>query len=235
MSLWNQNNASTTVNFVQSLLANGGEVYGVVLNDKTSLQALGEDLAKPPYKNEPQAPAMYIKPRNTLIGSGSTVNLPSGEKSVEVGATLGVVIKQSASRLTLQTAQHSIGGYVAVADLSLPHDSYYRPAIREKCFDGSCPIGEPISIEAVTDLNRLDITTFVNDTPVAKRNLADLHRSIPQLLMDVSEFPTLKPGDILLTGVTFQAARAQNGDTVRVEVDQVGDVEFSLNSTFLGE
>ena len=234
MSLWNQNSNSGVVGFVQSTLAGGGEIFGVVLNDQISLDALDDQFDKPPYKARPSAPAMYIKPRNTIVGSGAAITLPLGENSVEVGAVLGIVIGKAASRLNEETAVESIAGYVVVADLSLPHDSYYRPAIREKCFDGACPLGELVAADSITDPAGLDIKTFVNNELVATRKLSELHRSIPQLLCAVSEFMTLKPGDILLSGVPFQAPQAKIGDSVRVEVARIGNLEFTLGQSSQG-
>ncbi len=167
MSLWIQNKSEKEGSFVQRLLACGGEIYGVILNDQASLDQLGDQLKEPPYKGLPKAPAMYIKPRNTIVGSGAEIELPKGETSVEVGAVLGVVVGKAASRVTLTEAADHIAGYVTVADLSLPHDSYYRPAIREKCFDGACPVGEPVAAEGITDVTALEIETVVNGKTVA--------------------------------------------------------------------
>ncbi len=230
MSLWNQSRVQNNNGFVQNLLACGGEIYGVVLNDKTSLGKLGEELSEAPYKAKPKAPAMYIKPRNTIAENGADITLPTGENNVEIGAVLGLVIGKSASRVTEQTAMDHIAGFVAVADLSLPHDSYYRPAIYEKCFDGACPIGEAVTADTIADVHKLEITTTINGQQVAHRDLSDLHRSIPQLISDVSKFMTLDSGDILLTGVMYQAPQAKPGDTVQVKIDQVGTVEFSISS-----
>lgn len=231
MSLWIQNLVPEDGGFVQSLQANRGEVYGVVLNDNTSLKQLGDALTQTPYKALPQAPAMYIKPRNTIVNSGAVVDLPAEGTAVEVGAVLGVVIAKAASRITEVTAADYIAGYVAVADLSLPHDSYYRPAVREKCFDGACPMGELVVASHVVNVAELEIKTFVNDALVATRSLSDLKRSIAQLLCDVSEFMTLKPGDVLLTGVAYQAPQAALGDKVRVVIDQVGEIAFSVGES----
>ncbi len=230
MSLWNELKASSTNGFVQRLLATGGEVYGVILNDQVSLGQLGDQLKEPPYKGLPQAPAMYIKPRNTIVGSDATIELPEGERSIEVGAVLGIVVGKAASRVPLADATDHIAGYVPVADLSLPHDSYYRPAIREKCFDGACPVGEPVAVTKISDVAKLEIETIINGEKVASRTLFDLHRSIPELICDVTEFMTLKPGDILLSGVTYQAPQAKSGDVVRVHISKVGTVEFTVKS-----
>lgn len=206
-----------------------GTVYGVVLNDRASLAKLGAALDEVPYKGAPRAPAMYIKPANTLVGEGAVVRLPAGETAVEIGATVGIVIGTPAARLTFDTALATVAGYLLVADLSLPHASYYRPAIREKCFDGACPMAATVvPADVVGELAALVLTTFVDGKPMGERSLAGLVRNVPKLLADVTEFMTLSVGDMLLVGVEYQAPQAPVGSRVRVEAGMLGALEFSI-------
>ena len=52
-------------------------LYGVLLNYRGALAALGEAVNKPPYKAPPKAPVLYIKPANTWIGDGAPIPVPS--------------------------------------------------------------------------------------------------------------------------------------------------------------
>ncbi len=201
-----------------------GTVYGVVLNDHVSMKKIGT-LDDAPYKGAPKAPAMYIKPANTRALCGATIRLPVGATTVEVGATLGLVIGHASARLTPSNALAAVGGVVLAADLSLPHSSYYRPAIREKCFDGSLPIG---SVKPLLDLSALQLTTEIDGKIVEQRSLADLIRDPVQLLVDVTEFMTLAQGDVLLVGVSYQAPQAGAGSQVRISADGLGHLEFSI-------
>lgn len=203
-----------------------GTVYGVVLNDHASLRKIGgETLEAAPYKGAPKAPAMYIKPANTRVACGSVVSLPTGATNLEVGATIGLVIGRAAARLKRDNALAAVAGIVLAADLSLPHASYYRPAIREKCFDGALPIG---SVQPLVDLADLQLRTEFNGLLVDQRSLADLVRDPAQLLVDVSEFMTLAQGDVLLVGVSYQAPLAAAGSRVRISAEGVGSLQFSI-------
>lgn len=206
-----------------------GTVYGVILNDRGSLERLGAALSEAPYKATPKAPVMYIKPANTLVESGTAVALPQGAASVEVGATIGVVFGREASRVEPGHAADVIEGYAVVADLSLPHESYYRPAVREKCFDGACPVGARIvPANEVAALDGVTLRTFVDGKLAQSRSLKALVRDVPALIAEISAFMTLRRGDMLLVGVVYQAAQACIGAQVRVEADQIGSVEFSI-------
>jgi 5-oxopent-3-ene-1,2,5-tricarboxylate decarboxylase / 2-hydroxyhepta-2,4-diene-1,7-dioate isomerase len=201
-----------------------GTVYGVILNDSVSLQRIGS-LDEAPYKGAPKAPVLYLKPANTRVACGAQVSLPAGADSVEVAATVGLVIGTAAGRLTPANALQAVAGLVLAADLSLPHASYYRPAIREKCFDGSLPIS---SVKPLADLAGLTLTTEIDGQVVDSCSLNDLIRSPAQLLADVSEWMTLSQGDVLLVGVRYLAPQAKAGSTVRISADGLGSLNFTI-------
>lgn len=201
-----------------------GTVYGVILNDTVSVQKIGS-LDEAPYKGAPKAPVLYIKPANTRVGCGSTVVLPAGAQSVEVAATVGLVMGRAAGRLNAGEALDAVAGVVLAADLSLPHASYYRPAIREKCFDGSLPIS---SVKPLADLAGLTLVTEIDGQVVDTRALNDLIRSPAKLLADVSEWMTLSQGDVLLVGVRYMAPQAKAGSSVRISAEGLGSLNFTI-------
>lgn len=205
-----------------------GTVYGVILNDAASLQSLGDALEAAPYKGAPKAPVLYIKPANTHAANGATVSLPAGAESVEVGATLGLVMARSVSHLSEVYAMDAVGGVMLVADLSLPHTSYYRPAIREKCFDGACPMGAVESAASLANLADCVLTTEIDGQQVDRRSLADLLRQPARLLADVTDFMSLSRGDVLLLGVRYMAPQAKVGSRVRISAPGLQPLEFSI-------
>lgn len=199
-------------------------IYGVILNDAASLQKIGS-LDEAPYKGAPQAPVLYIKPANTRVAGGVAVKLPDGASSVEVAATVGLVMGRAAARLNPINALEVVGGVVLAGDLSLPHASYYRPAIREKCFDGSLPMSE---IQPLVDLAKLVLRTEIDGKLVEERSLADLIRDPARLLSDVTEFMTLNQGDVLLVGVSYMAPQAKAGSQVKISADGLGSLHFTI-------
>lgn len=201
-----------------------GTVYGVILNDAASLQKIGS-LDDAPYKGAPKAPVLYIKPANTRVACGAAVRLPDGATSVELGATVGLVMGRAAARLSRDNALDAVCGLVLAADLSLPHTSYYRPAIREKCFDGALPLSV---IKLLTDVTALTLVTEIDGEVVDRRSLADLVRGPAQLLADVSEFMTLRQGDVLLVGVRYMAPQAKAGSQVKISAEGLGSLAFSI-------
>lgn len=207
-----------------------GTVYGVLLNHRSALAALGGAVREPPYNAAPVAPVLYIKPRNTLALPGSVVNIPPGTPELEVGACLGLVIGRTACNVPARRALEHVAGYLIVADVSIPHSSYHRPSVRFKARDGYCPLGPAVTARAaVADPDALDIRAYVDGALVHTANTAELIRPAAQLLAEVSEFMTLAPGDVLALGAAAPAPRVRAGQTLRIEIDGLG----SLSNRFL--
>lgn len=205
-----------------------GTVYGTLLNHASARDALGEAVNAAPYKAPPQAPVLYVKPRNTLAGPGTAVQVPAECKSLEIGACLGLIIGRPACRLSLANALDHVGGYAIVSDISVPHASYYRPALRYKARDGFCPLGVFAPREAVADPDKLQIDTWIDDSRVASVSTTGNLCSVAQLLVDVTDFMTLLPGDILATGVAAPAPQARAGQSVRIEIASLGSLRHTL-------
>jgi 5-oxopent-3-ene-1,2,5-tricarboxylate decarboxylase/2-hydroxyhepta-2,4-diene-1,7-dioate isomerase len=206
-----------------------GTVYGVLLNYKGALAALGDAVHKPPYKAPPKAPVLYIKPANTRIGPGASIPVPGDVAALQMGAALGVVIGRTACRVSPESALDYVAGYVVVNDVSVPHENFYRPPIRFKCRDGFCPMGPGVVDRAhVTDPDALGVRVFVDGALRQENTTANLIRSTARLIADITEFMTLGAGDVLLTGVPENAPLARVGQRVAIEIEHVGRLENPL-------
>lgn len=206
-----------------------GTVVGTLLNSHTALRTLGDAMDAPPYLAPPQAPVLYIKPANTWTACGANVPLPANLQTVEIGATLGIVVGATACRLAPERALECVAGYTIVNDFCEPHASVFRPAIRERCRDGFCAIGPWVIARAeVAAPDALAIRTYVNGELRATHSTGDCVRAVARLIADVTEFMTLYAGDVLLAGIAAGAAQAGVGDRVRIEIDAVGALENLL-------
>jgi 5-oxopent-3-ene-1,2,5-tricarboxylate decarboxylase/2-hydroxyhepta-2,4-diene-1,7-dioate isomerase len=198
-----------------------GTVYGVLLNDRATVTRLAYAFTEAPYKAPPVAPVLYIKPRNTFAGDGAAVAIPAQPGEVRIDATVGAVIGRRATRVSAAQALDYLAGYRVVSDMTLPHENYYRPAVRQRCRDGFCPMSDTVAAPAF-ELATAILTVAVNGRQVHQRRFADLVRPLPQLLADVTEFMTLMPGDVLLVGPPEGAPAARPGDRVAIDVPGLG-------------
>lgn len=206
-----------------------GAVYGTLFNYKGALAALGETVYEAPYHGEPKAPVLYIKPRNTVIGYGMPIPLPADARELEIGAALGVVMGRTATRVSEEQALEFVAGYTIVNDVSIPHQSFYRPAIKQKARDGFCPVGPWIvEQDEVLDPDALGVRVWINGELRQENTTANLIRSVSRLIADVTDFMTLYAGDTLLVGVPEGAPVAKAGDHVRIGIDGIGSLENTI-------
>lgn len=206
-----------------------GAVYGVLLNDKGTLAALGDTVHAPPYRAPPNAPVLYVRPRNTRSAHRRPVVVPDGVDALAIGASLAIVIGRTACRVAAADAPDFVAGYTVASDFCIPHDSLYRPAVRFRCRDGFCALGPwAIARRHVPDPDALEIRVEVDGALRQRATTRDLVRPIARLVADVSAFMTLAPGDVLLTGVPADAPHARRGQRVAVTVAGVGTLENTL-------
>ena len=117
-----------------------GTIFAVALNHRSQLDAWREAFQQAPYKTPPKTAVWFIKPRNTVIGDGESIPYPQGE-TVQSGATVALIVGKTARKVAAEDAAAYIAGYALANDVSLPEESFYRPAIKAKCRDGFCPLG----------------------------------------------------------------------------------------------
>jgi 5-oxopent-3-ene-1,2,5-tricarboxylate decarboxylase/2-hydroxyhepta-2,4-diene-1,7-dioate isomerase len=204
-----------------------GAVYGALLNHRSALETLGAAANRPPYNQVPQAPVLFIKPRNTLAVSGDVVKIPAAAPELDVGASIGLVLGRTACKVSESHALDYVAGYLIVADVSVPHSNYHRPSIRFKARDGYCPLGPAVTARAaIPDPGALTIRTYLDDMLVQTATTADLIRPAARLLADVTEFMTLMPGDVLALGAAAPAPRVRSGQTVTIAVDGLGSINI---------
>lgn len=203
-----------------------GTIFGALLNYKGAYKKIEPLMNEAPYQNPPKAPVLYIKPKNTLISHGRSIPLPKNVEGLEMGAALGIVIGKTATKVKETNAKDVIAGYTIVNDVSIPHESLHRPAVKEKARDGFCPIGPwVVESESIENPNDLKISVSVNGEVKQENSTKNLIRSVENLIADVTDYMTLSKGDVLLVGVPENAPIAKANDLVTIEIENIGVIE----------
>jgi 5-oxopent-3-ene-1,2,5-tricarboxylate decarboxylase / 2-hydroxyhepta-2,4-diene-1,7-dioate isomerase len=200
-------------------------MYGVLLNFRGDLESFGERLHSPPYLAPPRAPILYVKPRNTFGSAESDIAMPTESAALQAAATLGIVFGRTATRVSPDEALSCIGGLVALAEVAVAHEEVFRPALRQRCRDGFTPLGPQIVDFDPARLAELRLRTHLNGTLQSESTLEELVRPIPVLISDISQFMSLRAGDVLSLGMPRRAPRARAGDVLVCEVPGVGRLE----------
>lgn len=203
--------------------ASMGTVYGTLLNFRGELQALGATVNEPPYKAPPKAPVLYIKPANTWSADGADIPVPAHVAEVEVGATVGVVMK----------GPGEVAGYLLMNDLSVPHASLFRPPVKFKCLDGFLGISRTLlEGDRAPDPSQFVIEVRINGEPKQIVKFDQLVRAPQRLLADVAEFMTLGAGDVLMLGCDVLKEggrpRARVGDRIELSAPGLGTLANTL-------
>src|SRR5688572_2683011 len=169
----------------------------------------------------PEEPLLFLKPSTAVIGPGDPIALLPISRRVDYEGELGVVIGRLARGVRAEEAYRYILGYtcandVTLRDLQKTDDQWARA----KGFDGSAPLGP--WIETDLDPNDAIVRTSLNGEIRQQASTAEMVFGVATLIEYITEFMTLLPGDVVLTGTPEGVGKLTDGDVVEVEVEGVG-------------
>jgi 2-keto-4-pentenoate hydratase/2-oxohepta-3-ene-1,7-dioic acid hydratase in catechol pathway len=165
----------------------------------------------------------FHKAATSVIGPGEPIELMADVGVVEPEAELAVVVGRAAKRLTLDNARTAVLGYtigndVTARDLQKSDELW----LSAKSQDTFTPVGPWI----VTGLDDADLPIGIvhNGSALATASTADLGWKVDEILVYLSSFMTLHPGDLVLTGFPAATAPLRPGDTVTCRVGGIGQL-----------
>jgi acylpyruvate hydrolase len=105
-----------------------------------------------------------------------------------------------------------------------------------KNFDKSSPLGPVIvTPDEVSPEDGLQVETLVNDRVEQSGNTSDLIFSVTKLVVYISQFLTLEPGDIIATGtpggvgfVKTPPRYLRDGDVMRTRIEGIGELRNTV-------
>ena len=173
-------------------------------------------------EGEPEEPLLFLKPNTCITRHMGDVVYPSISHRLDYEGELGVVIGKTCRYATEEDAYSYVFGYTCLNDITARDIQKGDPQwTRGKSFDTFCPIG-PWIVSDIKDPQNLHITTRLNGKTVQDSNTSCMTHSIPKLIAYISRCMTLLPGDIIATGTPEGIGSMQVGDTVEVELEQIG-------------
>ncbi|TDF93228.1 fumarylacetoacetate hydrolase family protein [Paenibacillus piri] len=172
----------------------------------------------------------FLKAPSSIIGPGDTVKLPFPERRTDHEAELAFVVGKKAKDVPAAKAHHYIFGYFALMDITVrgKEDRPWR-----KSFDTFTPIGPWIvTADEIGNPNELSFRLWVNQELRHNANTKDLIYDCYKFFEAASSVMTLEPGDIITTGTPDGVGPIDRGDTVRIQIDRIG--EFSVTVDYKG-
>jgi acylpyruvate hydrolase len=184
-------------------------------------------------KREPSDyPVLFTKFATTLAGPHDPIPLPPESEAIDYEGEIVVVIGERGRRIRPDKALEFVAGYSIANDVSM-RDYQYKTHqwLQGKAWDASTPVGpDLVTLDEAPD--PLTLRTFVNAEKVQEATTDLLIFDVATLVSVISEFATLEPGDLILTGTPGGVGYRRepqlllkDGDVVTVEVDQVGRIE----------
>lgn len=170
----------------------------------------------------PAEPLLFLKAPSSVIAHDETITLTPFSERVEHEGELAVVIGRRASWIDDdENPLDYVLGYTCLNDVTA-RDLQRKDVqfTRAKSFDTFCPVGPYV----VTDIDPLDlrVETRVNGEVRQRGRTSEMAFSVPFLVRYVSRMMTLEAGDVVSTGTPAGVAPLLDGDTVEVEVENVG-------------
>ncbi len=180
----------------------------------------------------PKYPSMFYRAPNSLAAHNGPILLPPESEQLDYEGEIALVIGRSGRRIAHADALSHVAG------VTLCNEGTIRDWIRHgkfnvtqgKNWDATGSIGPWMVTSDEIDLAKpLHITVKVNGQITQDDTTASMIKSFSDLIVYVSTFMTLKPGDIIVTGTPAKLGPRDDpptwlkaGDTIEIAVAEIG-------------
>jgi 2-keto-4-pentenoate hydratase/2-oxohepta-3-ene-1,7-dioic acid hydratase in catechol pathway len=151
----------------------------------------------------PKEPIVFMKATSCIQGPNDDVMLPKGSVKTDWEVELGVVIGTEARYVSQKNALDHVAGYCLINDVSEREYQIERGGTWDKgkgC-DTFGPIGPwLVTRDEVPNPQKLHMWLDVNGVRMQDGSTKTMIFSVAKLVSYVSQFMTLKPGDVITTG-----------------------------------
>ena len=180
----------------------------------------------------PTVPIMFLKTPNTVVGPNDAVTIPRGSEKTDWEVELGIVIGARAAYLdSPEQAEAHIAGYVVANDVS---ERAFQMEVsggqwsKGKIAPGFNPTGPWLVTPDEVDVDDLQLRSWVNGETRQDSNTNDMIFDVRVIVHHLSQYVTLEPGDLILTGTPQGVAFGgkfpylTSGDVVEIEIEGLG-------------
>ena len=167
--------------------------------------------------DKPTEPVVFIKPDSAVLLKQHPFVIPEFSQNVQHEIELIVKINKVGKYIDQKFAHKyyneiSVGIDFTARDVQDNLKSKGLPWEKAKAFDGSAVIGDFLSIKVFNSLENLTFELTNNGKSVQTGNTNDMLWKIDELISYVSQYFTLKIGDIIFTGTPAGVAKVNSND-----------------------
>lgn len=186
----------------------------------------------------PAEPLIFMKAITALSGPFDDILSPRGVSKLDYEAELVVVIGKEAQYISVEDAPGYIAGYTTGNDVSERAFQRERAGqfVKGKSADSFAPFGPwLVTRDSVADVQNLAVWSEVNGEMRQQGNTNQMVFSAAEIVSYLSQFMTLKPGDLIYTGTPEGVGDGMNppqylqpGDVVRIGVEGLGEMRQTV-------
>jgi acylpyruvate hydrolase len=214
---------------LRPVVPNPGKIICVGLNYRAHIEETGRD--------DSAYPVLFTKFATSLVGPYEPILVPPESAKVDWEGEIAVVIGTPARRVPLEDALGHVAGWTIANDVSM-RDFQRRTHqwLPGKAWDRATPLGpELVTPDEAPAPGDLRMTVRYDDAIVQESTADLLIFPVAELVSTISTFPTLLPGDVILTGTPGGVGDRRDpplymsaGHRVSVEVTGLGRIENDL-------
>lgn len=164
----------------------------------------------------PENPVIFSKPDTALIKNNEPFYHPDFSQDIHHEVELVIKISKMGKKIQPKFARNyfteiGLGIDFTARDVQSKLKEKGLPWELAKAFDGSAPIGEFINIEG-KDLSNINFSLTKNGEMVQQGNTAQMIFPFEEIVSFVSQYFTLKVGDLIYTGTPAGVSKINIGD-----------------------
>ena len=211
-------------------------------NQELQRLRVGEQCSGIGTLKRPDAPVIFTKADSALLNQGKPFFIPDHMGRIDYEAELVVRICRLGKNIPQQFAHRyydalTVGIDFTARDLQRQASEAGQPWTICKGFDGSAAIGEWIAKEKLltspdapceeSGLQRLHFHLDINGRTVQEGSTADMLFTVDEIIAYISQFFTLKTGDILSTGTPAGVGPVAINDHLEGWIEERQVLEFN--------
>lgn len=155
-------------------------------------------------ENKNAMPIVFLKPDSAILKGGNPFFIPDFSSTFKFEGELVFHINKLGKNISERFAHRyydkvTLGLDLGAEDLLSSSKKNGTPWDLSKGFDGSAILGEFVSVENL-NMSNLKFSVSVNHDIVQRGNSNEMYWSIDKIIAYVSQFYTLKIGDLIYTG-----------------------------------
>ena len=166
---------------------------------------------------KPLNPVVFLKPDSSIIVKNQKFIIPSFSTDIHHEVELVVKINKVGKHIDKSFSHQyydeiGLGIDFTARDIQNNLKEKGHPWEKSKAFDNSCMVGKFLKKEKLGDISKIEFSLTKNNELVQSGCSNDMLWKIDELISYVSQYFTLKIGDLIFTGTPSGVSKVESGD-----------------------